>query len=99
MFEQLFLIYISNVFYFSFPFIVIKMLDYLLLQNHIFVNTEIEIFYCVEEKRQVILTDLAALTKNVETLKQSVAKEEKQLDKLKVCVEWLWITSLWIMPS
>ena len=62
--------------------------------KHIFVNTEIEIFYCVEEKRQVILTDLAALTKNVETLKQSVAKEEKQLDKLKVCVEWLWITSL-----
>ena len=64
--------------------------------KHIFVHAEIEIFYCVEEKRQVILTDLAALTKNVETLKQSVAKEEKQLDKLKVCVEWLWITSLWI---
>ena len=41
-------------------------------------------FHYLELKRQVILADLADLTKTVETLKHSVAKEEKQLDKLKV---------------
>jgi len=41
----------------------------------------------LELKRQVILADLADLTKTVETLKHSVAKEEKQLDKLKASIQ------------